>query len=31
MTQAPPAVGSKSTPIIPPPGAPGGKRGVNPK
>ena len=31
ITQAPPAVSSKSTPIIPPPGAPGGKRGINPK
>jgi hypothetical protein len=28
MTQAPPHVGSKSTPVIPPPGA---KPGVNPK
>jgi len=31
MTQAPPAVGSKSTPIIRPPGAPGGRRGLTPK
>jgi len=31
MAQAPPRVGSKSTPVIPPPGAPGGKRGINPK
>ena len=31
MTQAPPRVGSKSTPVIPPPGAPGGKRSINPK
>ena len=31
MTQAPPAIGPKSTPVIPPPGAPGGKPGVNPK
>ena len=31
ITQAPPAVSSKSTPVIPPPGAPGGKRGINPK
>jgi hypothetical protein len=31
MMQAPPTVGSKSTPVIPPPGAPGGKPGVNPK
>ena len=28
MTQAPPAIGSKSTPVIRPPG---GQRGVNPK
>jgi hypothetical protein len=31
IAQAPPRVGSKSTPVIPPPGAPGGKRGINPK
>jgi len=31
ITQAPPAIGSQSTPVIPPPGSPGGKRGVNPK
>jgi len=31
MTQAPPAISPKSTPVIPPPGAPGGKPGVNPK
>ena len=31
MTQAPPRVGSKSTPVIPPPGSTGNKRGVNPK
>ena len=31
MTQAPPAIGSQSTPVIPPPGSPGGKPGVNPK
>jgi hypothetical protein len=31
MTQAPPAIGRKSTPVIPPPGTPGGRHGVNPK
>jgi len=31
MTQPPPAIGSGSTPVIRPPGAPGGKPGVNPK
>jgi hypothetical protein len=31
MTQAPPAIGSQSTPVIPPPGSPGGKHGLNPK
>ena len=31
IRQAPPAIGSQSTPVIPPPGSPGGKRGVNPK
>jgi hypothetical protein len=31
MTQAPPAIGSQSTPVIPPPGSPGGKPGINPK
>jgi len=31
MTQAPPAVSSQSTPVIPPPGSPGGKPGINPK
>jgi hypothetical protein len=27
----PQAIGSHSTPVIPPPGSPGGKSGVNPK
>ena len=31
MKQEPPAIGPQSTPIIPPPGTPGGKPGVNPK
>ena len=31
MAQTPPAIGSGSTPVIRPPGAPGGKPGVNPK
>ena len=31
ISQAPPAIGSQSTPVIPPPGSPGGKPGVNPK
>ena len=31
MTQAPPRVGSKSMPVIPPPGSSGSKRGINPK
>ena len=31
ISQAPPAIGSHSTPVIPPPGSPGGKSGVNPK
>jgi hypothetical protein len=31
IKQEPPAIGSQSTPIIPPPGTPGGKPGVNPK
>jgi hypothetical protein len=31
MTQAPPRVGSKSMPVIPPPGTSGSKRGINPK
>ncbi|HYU13009.1 MAG TPA: hypothetical protein VEK82_10570 [Stellaceae bacterium] len=31
IRQTPPAIGSHSTPVIPPPGSPGGKRGVNPK
>ena len=31
MTQAPPTIGSKGTPVIPPPGSPGGKPGINPK
>ena len=31
ISQAPPEIGSQSTPVIPPPGSPGGKRGVNPK
>ena len=31
MTQTPPRVGSKSMPVIPPPGSPGSKRGINPK
>ena len=31
MTQAPPAAGPHSTPVIPPPGTPGGKPGVEPK
>jgi hypothetical protein len=31
IKQEPPAIGSESTPIIPPPGTPGGKPGVNPK
>jgi len=31
MTQAPPAISPESTPVIPPPGSPGGKPGVNPK
>jgi hypothetical protein len=31
IRQAPPAISSHSTPVIPPPGSPGGKRGVNPK
>jgi hypothetical protein len=31
MTQAPPRVGSKSMPVIPPPGSSGNKRGINPK
>ena len=31
MTQTPPRVGSKSMPVIPPPGTSGSKRGINPK
>ena len=31
ITQAPPAIGSKSTPIIPPPGTPGSKSRITPK
>jgi len=31
MTQTPPRVGSKSMPVIPPPGSSGSKRGINPK
>lgn len=31
MTQTPPRVGSKSMPVIPPPGSAGSKRGINPK
>ena len=31
ISQAPPEIGSQSTPVIPPPGTPGGKSGVNPK
>ena len=31
IKQAPPAIGSHSTPVIPPPGSPGGKSGVTPK
>jgi hypothetical protein len=31
IKQEPPAIGSQSTPIIPPPGTPGGKPGVTPK
>lgn len=31
LTKSPPKVGSESTPIIPPPGMPGGKPGANPK
>jgi hypothetical protein len=31
MTQAPPRVGSKSMPVIPPPGSSGSKHGINPK
>jgi hypothetical protein len=31
MARPPPAVGSKSMPVIRPPGAPGGEPGVNPK
>ena len=31
MPQNPPAIGSTSTPVIPPPGAPGSKSDVNPK
>ena len=31
IKQDPPAIGSHSTPVIPPPGSPGGKSGVNPK
>ena len=31
IRQVPPAIGSQSTPVIPPPGSPGGKGGVNPK
>jgi hypothetical protein len=31
IKQDPPAIGSRSTPVIPPPGSPGGKSGVNPK
>ena len=31
IQQDPPAIGSHSTPVIPPPGSPGGKSGVNPK
>ena len=31
IKQDPPAIDSHSTPVIPPPGSPGGKSGVNPK
>ena len=31
IAKSPPNLGSESTPIIPPPGTPGGKSGVNPK
>jgi len=31
MTQTPPRVGSKSMPVIPPPGSSSSKRGINPK
>ena len=31
IRQTPPAIGSQSTPVIPPPGSPGGRGGVNPK
>jgi len=31
MTQYPPPAGSKSMPVIRPPGAPGGRPGINPK
>jgi hypothetical protein len=31
IKQDPPAIGSHSTPVIPPPGSSGGKSGVNPK
>ena len=31
LTKPPPKAGSENTPIIPPPGTPGGKPGANPK
>ena len=31
MTQPPPAIGSHSMPVIPPPGTPGGKPAINPR
>jgi hypothetical protein len=31
LAQAPPSAGRDSMPVIPPPGTPGGKPGVNPK
>jgi hypothetical protein len=31
LTQAPPATGPQSMPVIPPPGTPGGRTDVNPK
>ena len=31
LTRSPPKAGAQSTPIIPPPGTPGGHPGVNPK
>lgn len=31
LAKAPPQTGSETTPVIPPPGTPGGKPGINPK